>query len=270
MKQAAMMGLAVLGLLLGGLQQVKADYSIVTWTGSGPGAQGDGPVSAQAVFKAIAGVGIEISVTNLQTNENSIGQAVSQIQFQFGGALAGAFGGTPFTELQGTDTSNFSSYKSDDFLGQSNIENQTNWAFAKNGPIATFATAGSPASGQPIYLIAANGAPNGAGFGSHAPSFVSSLPSTSPGAVNFFLADPSLATNSLTLRDILSVNFAFGTSPDSRSTDNTGTVTVVPSGATPATAVTPEPASFTLLGIGAVAMLGYSWKRRRRSAAPAA
>jgi hypothetical protein len=37
---------------------------------------------------------------------------------------------------------------------------------------------------------------------------------------------------------------------------------------TPETAIsTPEPASLTLLGIGAVGLLGYGWRRRRRAAA---
>jgi hypothetical protein len=36
--------------------------------------------------------------------------------------------------------------------------------------------------------------------------------------------------------------------------------------ATSSTAAAPEPASLTLLGVGAVGLLGYGWRRRRLAA----
>ncbi len=36
---------------------------------------------------------------------------------------------------------------------------------------------------------------------------------------------------------------------------------------TPATAATPEPASLTMLGLGAVSLVGYGWRRKRKAAA---
>ena len=184
-------GFFALGLMLGCVSQAKAD---LTYTLNDTAHQ----VSATAVFSVVAG-GIEITVTNTESNTQDAGHAISQIQFTVGGAL-----GRPsaFTEIAGT-TTNFAGTTA--HIDVTPPASTQHWLFStpSNSTVDLFDVNGY--GGQPNHLIVAAGStPNASLTNTHTPSFI--------GAVNFFLSDSTLPNGgNLTLSDITGVRFAFGT-----------------------------------------------------------
>jgi hypothetical protein len=194
-----------------------------------------------ADFKQVPG-GVEIILTNTESNTTSAGTAISSFQFAVAGDLTGHVL-SAFNEVTGklvtfarnqppSVNATASVYSTaDDNLASSH------WGFSKSSFTVVFATAGSAAQpGSPTHMIVApNSTPNAsltkaAGQpGSHQPSFNQS-------AV-FFLSDPGLGV-SLTTANITNVEFGFGTGPDSFG-GGTGY------GSTPS--VVPEPGSLGLL-----------------------
>jgi hypothetical protein len=67
-----------------------------------------------------------------------------------------------------------------------------------------------------------------------------------------------------TLENKLTVSLTLGSTLPGTHTTLTGTTSVVPA---PLATGVPEPASLTLLGIGAAGLLGYGWRRRKQAVA---
>jgi hypothetical protein len=230
--------------LLLGMRDGRAKADVI-YTVSLNSASAGGPVSAQAIFTAVAG-GIEIRVRNTEANTTNAGQAISQIQFAVGGGLGVP---TAITSIQGMVT---------DFVNPPTTQTfpagaGSHWGSVSSGSTFTLVDVSSPGltgpGGQPNHLIVAPGStPNASLTGTHLPSFI--------GEVDFFLADASVtAGTDLTLANITGVNFSFGTGPEVLLASGTGS--------TITSQAVPEPASLTLVGVGAVSLLGYRWRRRR-------
>jgi hypothetical protein len=220
-------GLVAAGLLLVGVSRANADvlYTLNDTTNG---------VSATAHIKAVAG-GIQITVTNTESNTANAGKAISQLQLTVGGGLSLP---TAFSELKGTLT-DFSNPTSS--LDAAPPTSSEHWKFTTSGAsTVNLATVGPNAyGGQPNHLIVADGStPNASLTNTHTPSFI--------GAVDFFLATASVPAD-ITLANITSFKFAFGTQPEIPLESGTGSYN--PS-TNPQVDVVPEPATLTLLCIG--------------------
>lgn len=213
-------------------------------------------VSATATFSVVTG-GIQIVVTNTETNTANAGMAIGQLQFTVGGAL-----GLPsaFTELKGVTTSNFSQTAAIDHLSPAKADH---WMFKTSvSTVNLFTVDGNGMTGyggKPNHLIAATGStPNASLMNNHNPSFI--------GPVTFYLK-VAIVPADLTAADITGVKFSFGTgSGDAAFTLQSASPPpqLPPGGTTPGvTAAAPEPGSLLLWGLLGLAGLVYS----RRAAA---
>jgi hypothetical protein len=169
-------------------------------------------VSASATFTRVAG-GIEISVTNTQMDMTSQGQAISYLRFTVGGNLSLP---TAFTRISG-DKAMFTQGGMTDlgFHDYSPVSSDPDlhWNFTTGGSnLVRLVNVDFPGEsyglgGQPEEMIAAHNA----NFDSNPANFNAYW----NGTANFFLSASSLPSD-LTVNDITSVQFAFGTGPETQ------------------------------------------------------
>jgi hypothetical protein len=226
--------LVTLALLLGGTGYARAGV-LYTLNDNANG------VSATALFQTVAG-GIEITVTNTESNTADAAHAISQIRFTVGGGLSLP---SSFTKIAGTTTDFSGTTKSITVSPPTSTEY---WSFQSGGTTVSLWTVDGNGlngyGGQPNHLIVAAGStPNASLTNTHLPSFI--------GPVNFFLAASSVPSN-LTKADITGVKFSFGTQPEVSLDKASGSDDVV----------APEPS--TILGAVTASLLGlgYAWRRR--------
>jgi hypothetical protein len=233
----------LMALVLGGAQQVSADVSYTFSSGAN---------SATALFQTVAG-GYEVTVTNTEANTGDIANGICQVQWTFNSNTVGQF--TSFTELKaskisyagmgaGTVTGPF------DFVPPS-TDPDLHWlvdptAFNTTSLVNVSGGGLTGPGGQPVELIvAANSIATSNSPASHNPSF--------NGSASFFVSDSMVPAN-LTLADILSVKFSFGTGPETVLQPGTGKNVV------------PEPSSLIIGGtaavIGGLCIAGRRLRRR--------
>jgi hypothetical protein len=241
-------GLAALAVLSVGARQAHADFM---FTGSAPSS--DGPVSAEAYFVLGNGT-ITLYLANLTSGLQGQGQAISGITFTVSAppntslSLTSAAGDVT-TLTNGT----LSSPAYTTFAASGGIA--ANWAAQTNNNVTDI---GNPS--DPHYLILGPNASfsgnGGTNFNPYFESMATSAENLSTASqddsVVFVLDAPGLLSGST----ISNVVFNFGTSLPEHTANG------VPNGPGPNVAV-PEPASLTLLGVGAFALFGYTWRRRK-------
>jgi hypothetical protein len=225
-----------------------------------------GKVTADFTLTTYNGTpGIQIILTNIESNTTSAALAISGISFNVvsnanlavpsASALKLVHGTEMTFNPQGTDGSTIND--TGPFTNS-----PSHWGYGVSGSTVTLATAGSTAQGgQPTHLIVAPGStPDSSLTNSHQPSFDTSA--------TFFIADALVNSNTvLNASDITNVTIYFGTQPDS-SSSAPGSGSSGGPGAQPADATAaPAPPSVVLFGLGAVGLAGYVVGTRRRRAA---
>jgi hypothetical protein len=237
-------GLMALILTLGGAEQAKA---AVTYTLAD---NGNGN-SATATFINVIG-GYEVTVTNTEANTGDIANGICQVQWTFNPATVGQF--TSFTELTASKIS-YSGKGSGTVTGPFDYKPPSNdpdlhWladptAFNTTSLVNVSGAGLTGPGGQPVELIvAADSVATSNSPASHSPCF--------DGTASFFLSDSMLPAN-LSVNDITSVKFSFGTGPETK----------LEAGALERADV-PEPSSLIMGGTAALmGGLYFAWRRRR-------
>jgi hypothetical protein len=220
----------------------------------------DGACIATALFQTVVvsgSVELEMTLTNTESRTNSIGTAISGLQFSVGQS---SLLPTAFKEIQGTQT-NFDG-TAGTAVNATPPTSAQHWSFLSpsGGSTTSVWTVDSSKDGlngygsQPFDLIvsASNGNSSPpSSIDQHDPSFV--------GPVNFFFATSLSSTEDLTLADISSVKFSFGTGPEVDLYSGTGGP--VPP---PPPAVIPEPTSLAVWGIVSAATAGTVALRKQK------
>jgi hypothetical protein len=208
--------------------------------------------------------GIQITLTNIESNTTGAGLAVSGIAFTVvGNANLGVpsalklVHGTEFNFSQsgmpGTDGATIND--TGPFANS-----RSHWGYGVSGSTFTLETAGNNAQGgAPTHLIVAPGStPDSSLVNNHQPSFDTSA--------TFFLEDGAVNSKTvLSASDITNVTIFFGTGPDSFS-PAFGSGSSGPSGSVgPPDAVgAPAPPSVVLLGLGGIGLAARAVRARRR------
>jgi len=241
MKNATLVLVVALALILSGVGKVEASFLYSTPAGS---TTGGGLVDAEASF-TLSNDSITLTLTNLFQNPRAVSQLISALTFTVSGASGPS-------SLNTSNSGDISTINSDGTYTTGAPDSLASWTASKAGTSINLTTLGA---GTPNILII--GPDDAGGFthlgfydnanksitgDSHNPSVL--------GSATFTITIPGVTSSST----LSGVTFQFGT--------DAGRNLVA---GVPTTIAVPEPATLTMLGIGIACMAGYGWRRRKQS-----